>query len=783
MAQHHPHPHELDELRDSLVDLTEALFDRAPFLRRGFVRSGSRLLTITRGPGHCDAILQKLEHSWHFFVTDTQHSLSDEWQGGLARFKREIQEPCRHCANNDAYNPFHPTGECPVCTARVVAIAEAMEAFAKSFNDRIRVEQPSTQAATVQTAASEFTTYTPSQIETEQAGKIEVLERKVTEMEVRVAEKEAELNSHKETMDEMQKAMDNILSDSTAINLEKQDFEKAKNDIMGDKDALETELNAAVDNIAIFASDLLDGNRFHTAQSAYGVLHQATLSRRARIEDKPENQDARRELELKALGYKHKQVSALLTLGQTREAEPMAREVWLRCKDLLAESDAFTRNISRDYCKILRRNGKHAEAEREYMLMMWSTDDSNPEVQEWRLDTESLIAEVYAEQRKHGEAFHWHRRILRQRLERVPCEIEKAALSAVQCFAALAQEQALGRDLHDSSMLADIERIWNEKPAHRVSEPILACGHDLGVRMSKAGRADEAVPVMLDVWERRKALGNSERHKAASMETAFALVEISVRSENLPRLETLYHWILQNPTPNQAESDKLWFRYRLGCVQAVLQKWAVAEDNLRKALTRQAELFGADDPDTIQYTIVLAEVLRRDKRTAEAADLVSAIWERRTRLEQHLEAVMRAGHLYGETLADSPDEADWPRAESVLSHVWGQISALLAHNPTLVGVLSVGDCYSICMMKQGRFSDAKEALQRVVWWRFSTRCEEEDIGTSTHVLQRATEFAARTRKPKYRPVGISHPLRLKYLLSPWLRAGATPRTLEGGPGV
>ncbi len=304
----------------------------------------------------------------------------------------------------------------------------------------------------------------------------------------------------------------------------------------------------------------------------------------------------------------------------------MAKQVWDERRSLLNQNDKETRAAMKDYCDILRRNGRHDVAEREYMYMYYAlpSDNVDTDETEWKLDTMTRIGEVMAEQGKYSYAALWHKRVLELRLLQTPLEVDKAAAAAAQCLSCQKQQE-LGYTVTDSTIVHGLEVIWSgRRPGHE-NENVLICGHELGDRLMTLARDDEAAPILMAVWEKRKAAGEHPEAIAA----ALSLVDLSVKTENVARLETLYHWIYMNPAAGQSENDRLWYRYRLGCVQAVLEKPAVAEDTLRKALARQTELFGVDDPDTLQYTQVLAEVVRRQGRTEEAKNLAKSIWDRR----------------------------------------------------------------------------------------------------------------------------------------------------------
>ena len=285
------------------------------------------------------------------------------------------------------------------------------------------------------------------------------------------------------------------------------------------------------------------------------------------------------------------------------------------------------------------------------------------EEEEWKLETACRIGEVMAEQGRYNEAASWHRRVMEQRLGQSPLNVEKAAAAAVQCLRCHQQQESTFTVV-DNTIINDLDRIWKERPQNNESYDIPTCGHELGVRLLALGRDEEAVALLLPVWERRKLFGEALGQE--SLASALSLVDLSVKTGNLSRLETLYHWIITNPTAGQSETDQLWFRYRLGCVQAILEKWAIAENNLRKVLDRQTELFGAEDADSLQYTQVLAEVIKRQGRLADAKTLVRNIWESRSRHPRSvLQAILRIGHLYGDIIMESNAPAELAKAETV----------------------------------------------------------------------------------------------------------------------
>jgi len=512
--------------------------------------------------------------------------------------------------------------------------------------------------------------------------------------------------------------------------------------------------------------------RWQTAQAAYAALHLHTLSKLNRLEAVA-TAGEKTALELKALGFKHKQVAALMKLGRCAEAESMAKGVWDRRSELLPENAKEIRTISTDYCDILRRNGKHAEAERQYGLM-WYTAMSrvlDPEEEEWKLETASRIGDVLGQQGRYSEAALWHRRVLEQRLGRSSLDIEKAAAAAAQCISCQRRQDHGHGVITDSALFDDLRRIWNERVPDSENADVLLCGHEVGLRLQTLAKDEEAAAILTLVWEKRRALGS--RGLADCMDTALALADLSVKTENLSRLESLYHWITTNPIPSQDEGEQLWYRYRLACVQAALEKGVVAESNLRRVSERRKQLFGADDADTLQFTQVLAEVLQRQGKVNEAKDLAKTAWDARDRHPRSvLQAVLRTGHLYGDIIMESNSPDELARAEGVLREVWELATANISGNMTLSSLVSAGDCYGICLMKRRKFSKAKPVLAQAAEWKRWLSFPQADIDRSTHLHNRSVERAAKKHPSVYRPHRFCHPLRLRDYLDRWYSSTA-----------
>jgi len=706
-----------DQLRGRLAELTESLFEQAPYSRWRFQGAGTRLATLCRGPATGDEAVQEFQETWPFLLSDTQRRLREEWEFGIIRLLHKAKDPCRHCNNSYGDDPLI---ECPHCAHKVASVSGELEVFAREFTERLKTyrappqpePQPPTDNATV-----------PDQAETIQA-------------------LEAKCQSYQESLDEIQKALENTANEKAALDVHVEELARGRDALQQTCQSLETELRECVDNIEKFAEDLDIGMRWETAQIAYAVLCRYSLARRGRLEDIPTNEQMRRDMMLKALEFKHKQVVALMRLGRHFEAEQMAKEVWDERKGLqLPANNNDILAIRRDYSDILRRNGKLADAEREYIYLWYDHVGG----EEWRLETATRIGEVMAEQKKFSGAALWHKIVLDSRFSRNPFEVEKAAAAAAQCLHCQNQ-QGESYTITDNTIIGHLERIWLEKADDSQDVNILACGNELGSGLMKlAGRDDEAARILTTVWQKRRALGPSFHSDA--METALLLVDLSVRPEYvdrqdvLDRLETLYIWIFKNPTREQSENDRLWFQYRLAVVQAKLKKTAVAEEHLQKVLSRQTQLFTADDPDTLQFTQVLADVIRRqDGRLNDARTLVRNLWDRRDRYPRStLQAKLRIGALYADILMESNATEELRLASTIFKEVWDSTTANMAMMP-LEALAPAADSYAQCLMKRGKYSDAKMILEQAIkckiWWGL----DKEEVQVSRRLSGKAIEL-------------------------------------------
>ncbi|TPX13964.1 uncharacterized protein E0L32_005664 [Thyridium curvatum] len=738
--------------RDSrLGDLTEVLFERAPYCRGGQFRgAGTRLAALCRGPAAAHSALHQLEERWADLDAARQTTLRTEWEIQMIRFYHDTKESCSACQPVFGNGGYSQAMDCSVCAIKASTMSEDLEKFANTFADKFKPEPspPEPPPPPPEPAPAPAAEPDPELLE------------KIKALELRVA-------VQKDALGELQKVIDGADTEKEAHKKGLEESEKAKQDLQSRCDTLETDIRSLLENIEKFAEDLDIGMRWQTAQMAYAALHKFTLARRSRLESDPAQEETCRELEVKALCFKHKQIQSLTKLGRFSDAEPMAKQVWERRKELLPADAKETRAISRDFCDILRKNGKYFEAERELVSMWYNSMQSVPgaEEEEWKLETASRIGEVMAEQRKFADAASWHRRVLEQRLAKSPLDVEKASAAAVQCISAQNQQDT-GFVIMDHAIIPHLERIWKERTPNTENENVLTCGHELGVRLIGLAKDDEAAPILLSVWEKRKAFGPP--HQLEAMETALALVDLSVKTENLPRLETLYHWITMNRTPDQSETEHLWYRYRLGCVQAVLEKWAIAEDNLRKVLSHHKQLFGSDDPDTIQYTQVLAEVLRRENRLDDALRLVQPLWEDRQRHPRSwLQATLRIGHLYGDILNESNSPADLAKAEAILREVWESTATNISSMMPLASLVPAGDCYGISLMKRQKFLEARPIFAQVAEWKRWLGFDQKALERSEHLAMRATEWGSRKHPPIYRPTPVYHQLRLRDFLDRW----------------
>ncbi|EHA46269.1 hypothetical protein MGG_02744 [Pyricularia oryzae 70-15] len=798
-----------ETLRARLGSLSEALFDKAPCTRRSASRpatnsfrgSGPDLLILCRGLSAVDTVLRRFEQKWYRLTVEDRLAIWNEWDIRLERLHGDVRDPCGLCFVAPGFGaPAAATSyDCAVCSHKVTSFTEEMERYARRLDDNLEyLAAVSSSPPPVAHPTSE-----PSPAPEPPATPVPPPVPDDTAKDDRIRELETKCQDYSEILEQTQDVLQAVNAEKTAqeetakaLLEDLATLRKAREESEALSKLLGNDLQEAMNGIEKYAEDLDDLMRWQTAQVAYAQLHRLLHKQLDRIiastnETTADIEQRRKELDVKSLRLRHKQSVALMRLGRHQEAEVMCAEVWDRRELLRVEtSKTVVRALVKDYCDMLVRNGKHDEAEREYRLLLLNelhgTTDREDEKERFIIYTR--LGDIKMEQKKYIEAAMQHKDALEKIMQLQPLDVDQAAESVVKCLVAQRMQEEAVVNL-DSTIGKYLETIWVSRPENFEKPSVLACGHEHGIRLVQEGKDESAMAVLLAVWERRKALVGHEDHRPGAMETALALVDLSVKTDNLSRLETLFHWITQNPIPDQTEGDRLWYRYRLGCVQAVLAKYAVAGNNLRKALTRQRELFGADDPDTLQYTQLLAEVLRRERRIEEAITLVRDIWETRQRYLNArggvLQAILRIGHIYGDILAESNDPKTLLAAETILRDVWEMVStnlstiqlSLLSLNQ-LSGLISAGDCYAFVLMKRNKFAAAKDVLAIVLNWKRwpSLNCDPAAVERTAYLLNKANgleQKEAEAKKVKYQPSNVTyHILRLRYLLDRWYNPGA-----------
>jgi len=221
------HRHVFEQLSRRLAEVTEALFERAPYCRGRFAGAGARLSALCRGPAKADSVLQVFEQRWPFLLAGTQRSLRDEWEIGLVRLLYEIREPCGSCNVGFGTNVFV---ECSVCVLKVATFSDELELFAASFGEKLAVEPPPPLPA-------------------HQAGASQGQDERVRELE-------RECISYRETLGELHQALENTANDKAAQTLQLEELETAKKELQLVCQTFETELRESVDHIEQLADDL-----------------------------------------------------------------------------------------------------------------------------------------------------------------------------------------------------------------------------------------------------------------------------------------------------------------------------------------------------------------------------------------------------------------------------------------------------------------------------------------------------------------------------------------------
>ncbi len=188
-----------EQLSRRLADLTEALFERAPYCRGRFQGAGTRLAALCCGPAAAESVLREFEERWPFLLDAMQRSLRDEWEIGLLRLLHSVKEPCGSCSSSFGISPLI---ECPNCAQQVATVSEDLEAFAQTFADKLEYDPLGSQ--TVQ----------ESEASQDQDERVQALER--------------ECQSYKESLEEIQKALEDTSNENAARNIQLEELEEGQ---------------------------------------------------------------------------------------------------------------------------------------------------------------------------------------------------------------------------------------------------------------------------------------------------------------------------------------------------------------------------------------------------------------------------------------------------------------------------------------------------------------------------------------------------------------------------
>lgn len=752
----------LEELRSTLSSVTESLFHNASFVQGQFTGAGSRLASLCRGPACADKTLQHLEHRWDYLQGGGRSELAGQWENSLTRLAQRLRESRDGCQCSADGNGGKALTSCAICRPKVAEVAEDLEKFAMGFAEKLDADE---RAATRRDG-------------------LENIHLK----EVAIRRLEDEARTLKDDIEQKASTIELLSTQNTTQRVSLEEARDARREFEMTCHMLEEELGEAIDSIEKCAENLRKAERWDMAEKGYDTVHRLLHAKIRRMETRPAHDGTRRDLEIRSLTMDYLRVLALTKLSRYPDAEHLARQVWQRRKELLVETSSEVRDVFLMYCELLTRNNRCSVAEREYMYMFYDPNlqhPTDPKDIEWNLVVMTQIGRVMFKQDKYDEAVIWHRKVVDKRIAATPIDVNKAANSAVELLRAQ-KKQAKGFTIVDHKMKADLDKIWRLRERNHEQLDVLSCGFHLGIRLQEEGKEEEAANVLWDVWNSRKQPAKPEETLATAKQVETLLVKL----KNLPRLEILYEWLRKFDGPGNDEAGRIWFQYKLACVQAISEKLVSAESLLQEGIQRRAAMFGSDDPEFLQQTFMYGEVLKRLGKFETAKDRLRDIWDRRQHLpDTAFHVVLKIGHLYGDVLMESGAFGDLEKATIVLKDAWDKAMLNLARfsetrliskkNQVLYGALMVvGDCYGICLMKQKKYNTAKDIFATVFERKRDLFVEQMELDKTEQLLRKARDLRGSRHPSPATSMSESHPLDLSRLLAHWSAVIEAP-TLRG----
>jgi len=681
-----PSPQIYEELRTRLSNLTNILFSHATkrfssLLAHDASSSnsiGPPLLSLCRGPGRADMVLQQLSQQWPLLAGETQMRLRDTWEAGVATLRQELTKSCEHLG---------ASGECSRCQYLVSDIGAKLESLAENIAERLEVLRcPAPQEIQV-----------VEKLDAKPSEEIQNLKVKLADKDTENLKLDKDLKAVKDDKTKLQELFRVTLQ----------------------------QLDGLVESLDKSAVGLERAKEWRVAAEVYAEIHKIKECRLNYQGEAELTEAEKKDVKIDSVRYKHKQVSALMRLGTQPDekllelAEDMwelaGHKGWFGQKGDLILGANNARKLQEDYCLILRRNKKFEEAEKEYMLVWYSPGywGSKDPKDDWRYDTAYRIGRVMAEQNKFEEAHIWHKKVMNWGIQSQPPKVTKSARSAVRLIS------GSGKVTRKENIIELLNPTWKAATeADYKNNDVLTCGYELG-RCLVDREQENAASVLSRVFEERR----SQKNKGA-LDAAKLLVGLYSTLDRVVELEDVYSWLIKT-LPTDGNSDRIKYQYALGFVQFTLKK-EEAETTLKHAFDELGKnsYFGKDNVQTMQCGLLLGQVLLRKGDFKGAEKFFKGPWDKRKK-GQYTALTVMAGEYYSETLIQSGETKDANTAETILQEVWEKAIEKSSNDVPLdkelelwYPLLSAGDCYGkLLYERHNNPKVAAEVLSKVVTLR------------------------------------------------------------------
>lgn len=270
------------------------------------------------------------------------------------------------------------------------------------------------------------------------------------------------------------------------------------------------------------------------------------------------------------------------------------------------------------------------------------------------------------------------------------------------------------------------EIVWEAKKTRQgnTNADTLNCGDRLGEIHCKQKEWPKAETVLDQVWNGRKSVLRDRTFDTLAWASGHRLGEIHFNQKKYSEAEKIFDqvWNGRENTLGRNHRDTLESGHKLGETLYKQNKHAKAEEVLNQVWSERKNTLGKEDSDTLNSghqlaQSIYAQVYSDKAKCSKGKPILKDLWETRKPVLEDpssktissisYSTALESLCLYGALLVNS---GDFARAEKVLR----QLMELQSNPAVKAAQLRVEHFWGVCLAKQGRHDEAREALESVL---------------------------------------------------------------------